>query len=134
MGKPNLDGHWWGLYVVSRALRDAGMEVVYSGYSTPAEIVKSAVQEDVDIIGLSLHSCDNIMIVSEIMELVKKEGVEGDVKVIVGGTLVDPEREIKEIRALGVDAVFPPESPLEDIVGYVYKSVQQRRNAILKYE
>ena len=133
MGKPNLDGHWWGLYVVSRALRDAGMEVIYSGYSTPAEIVKSAIQEDVDVIGLSLHSCDNIMIVSELMGLLKKEGLEGDVKVIVGGTLVDPEREIQEISALGVDAVFPPESLLEDIVGYVNNSVQERRNLISQY-
>ena len=75
MGRPNMDGHWRGLYVVSRALREGGMEVIYTGYSSPKAIVESAIQEDVDVIGISLHSCDNVLVMSEIMRLLKEKSL-----------------------------------------------------------
>ena len=124
MGRPNLDGHWRGMYVVSRALRDAGMEVIYTGYSTPKGVVESAIQEDVDVIGLSLHSCNNVMIVSEVMSLLQKAEID-DVLVIVGGTIVDPKTEIPKLKELGVGEVFPPGSPLDEIVDYVKNNLKR---------
>jgi len=117
MTKPNMDGHWRGAYVVTQALRDAGMEIIYVGYSNTKATVELAIQEDVDVIGLSLHSCDNVAIVSDVMRLMKEKGIE-DRLVVVGGVFTSKE-EIMKIKELGAAEVFPPGSPLDDIVDFI---------------
>ena len=132
MGRPNMDGHWRGLYVVSRALREAGMEVIYTGYSSPEAIVESAIQEDVDVIGVSLHSCDNVLVMSEIMRLLKEK--ELDSLVVVGGTFVDPKKEIPRLKEIGIGGVFPSGSPLDSIVEYIKKALKGKSLSQVKGE
>lgn len=119
MAKPGLDGHDRGAKVVSMALRDAGVEVIYTGlHQTPKQVVDAAVQEDVDIIGLSILSGAHMTLVPRVIELAKEAGI-GDRFVLAGGTIVLPE-EIVELKKLGVNEVFGPGSPTKKIVEHVY--------------
>ena len=114
VAKPGLDGHDRGAKVVAQALRDAGVEVVYTGLKrTPDEIVSEAVQEDVDVIGLSILSGAHLLLSRRVLEGLRAHGAE-DIKVVVGGIV--PPRDVNELRKLGVARVFPMGTPLDEIV------------------
>jgi len=123
IAKPGLDGHDRGAKVICRALRDAGMEVIYTGLRrTPEQIVNAAVQEDVDIIGLSILSGAHNILFPRIMTLLDEQGVR-DTKVIVGGII--PERDIPELERIGIAAVFLPGSSTQDIVAWIKDNCEQ---------
>lgn len=123
VAKPGLDGHDRGAKVIARALRDAGMEVIYTGLrQTPEMIVSAALQEDVQVIGLSILSGAHNAIVPRVLELLRANQME-DVKVIVGGTV--PDDDAKELSRLGVAGVFQPGAALEEIVEFIRASVRQ---------
>jgi len=123
VAKPGLDGHDRGAKVIARALRDAGMEVVYTGLrQTPEMIVHAALQEDVQVIGLSILSGAHNVIVPRVMELLKENGMT-DVVVVVGGIV--PDEDAAELKRLGVGAVFQPGASLEGIVNFIRSSVKQ---------
>ncbi|MCG2816700.1 MAG: cobalamin B12-binding domain-containing protein [Candidatus Aminicenantes bacterium] len=119
--KPGLDGHDRGAKVICRALRDAGHEVIYTGLRrTPDEIVTAAVQEDVDVIGLSILSGAHNVLFPRILELLRKnEGA--DIQVIAGGII--PEKDILELKKKGIAEIFPPGTSTVDIVDWVEKNV-----------
>jgi len=117
IAKPGLDGHDRGAKVVARALRDAGMEVIYAGLrQTPEMVVDAAVQEDVDVIGLSIHSGAHNYILGRVVELLKEQDAEGIV-LIVGGII--PERDVERLRELGIDAIFPPGTTTTEIIDFI---------------
>ncbi len=125
IGKPGLDGHDRGAKVVARALRDAGFEIIYTGlHQTPEMIVKAAVQEDVDLIGLSILSGAHKALVPRIVELLN-ESEAADIGVFVGGII--PDSDISELKALGVLDVFTPGTSLQDIIERVGKEVERCR-------
>jgi methylmalonyl-CoA mutase, C-terminal domain len=117
VAKPGLDGHDRGAKVIARALRDAGMEVIYTGLrQTPEMIVQAALQEDVQVIGLSILSGAHMAVVPRVLELLRQYQMD-DVAVIAGGII--PDEDGKKLKELGVAAVFPPGSPLEEIVSFI---------------
>ncbi len=117
MAKPGLDGHDRGAKVIARALRDAGMEVIYTGLrQTPEMIVNAALQEDVQVIGLSILSGAHNAIVPRVIELLREKEME-DVKVIVGGIV--PDEDAAKLKEQGVAAVFQPGASLDAIVGFI---------------
>jgi len=123
VAKPGLDGHDRGAKVIARALRDAGMEVVYTGLrQTPEMIVNAALQEDVQVIGLSILSGAHNAIVPRVMELLKQKEMT-DVVIIVGGIV--PDDDAAELKRQGVGAVFQPGSSLRNIVEYIRGAVKQ---------
>jgi methylmalonyl-CoA mutase C-terminal domain/subunit len=125
VAKPGLDGHDRGAKIIARALRDAGMEVIYTGlHQTPEQIVATVVQEDADAIGVSILSGAHMTLVPRILDLLREEGVE-DVLITVGGTI--PTRDIEALRELGVSGVFTPGSPTDDIVEFIRNGVVQTR-------
>ena len=121
MAKPGLDGHDRGAKVVSMALRDAGIEVIYSGlHQTPSQIVEAAIQEDADVIGLSILSGAHMTLIPKIIELAKKKKFLDDKRfILAGGTIVLP-KDIKKLKELGVSEIFGPGSNTKKIVEYVY--------------
>jgi methylmalonyl-CoA mutase C-terminal domain/subunit len=120
--KIGLDGHDRGVKVVARALRDAGMEVVYTGlHRTPAEVVRIAVEEDVDVIGTSVLSGAHMTIFPRLLELLRSEGVD-DVLVVAGGTFL-PE-DVAALETMGVDKAFGVDTPLGEIVDYIRESTR----------
>ena len=121
VAKPGLDGHDRGAKVVARALRDAGMEVVYTGLrQSPEQIVAAAAQEDADVIGLSILSGAHLPICQKVLELLKEQRM-GDVKVVVGGII--PAQDISELKRMGVSEVFLPGASLADVVRSVEGAV-----------
>ena len=121
VAKPGLDGHDRGAKIIARALRDAGMEVIYTGLrQTPEMIVNAALQEDVQVIGLSILSGAHNAIVPRVMELLREKDM-GDVKVIVGGIV--PDEDAVELKKQGVAAVFQPGASLEEIVAFIRDAV-----------
>lgn len=117
IAKPGLDGHDRGAKIVARALRDAGMEVIYAGLrQTPEMVVQAAVQEDVDVIGLSIHSGAHNYILERIVELLKEHDAE-DIGLVVGGII--PDRDVERLRGLGVDAIFPPGTTTTEIIEFI---------------
>jgi methylmalonyl-CoA mutase C-terminal domain/subunit len=121
IAKPGLDGHDRGAKVIARALRDAGMEVIYTGLrQTPEMVVEAALQEDVDAIGLSILSGAHKALVPRIMELLRQEKME-DVPVFLGGII--PEEDIAEMQAAGVARVFGPGSSIEEISQFIWSKV-----------
>jgi methylmalonyl-CoA mutase, C-terminal domain len=122
IAKPGLDGHDRGAKVVARALRDAGMEVIYTGLrQTPEMIVEAALQEDVDVIGLSILSGAHMAIVPRIFELMKANGLD-DVKVIIGGII--PDDDLPTLEKMGISGVFGPGASTDTIVEHVRKVVR----------
>ena len=117
IAKPGLDGHDRGAKIVARALRDAGMEVIYAGLrQTPEMVVQAAIQEDVDVIGLSIHSGAHNYILERIVELLKEHDAE-DIGLIVGGII--PDRDVESLRGLGIDAIFPPGTTTTEIIEFI---------------
>jgi methylmalonyl-CoA mutase C-terminal domain/subunit len=121
VAKPGLDGHDRGAKVVARALRDGGMEVIYTGIrQTPEMIVEAALQEDVDVIGLSCLSGAHMELFSEVMARLEQKGM-GNVLVVAGGII--PEDDIEALQKIGIKAVFGPGTPTSDIVASIQKLV-----------
>ena len=121
VAKPGLDGHDRGAKVISRALRDAGFEVVYTGLRrTPEEIVNAAIQEDVDVIGLSILSGAHNVLFPKLMDLLDQKGID-DIQVIAGGII--PEKDIPGLKKVGIAEVFLPGSSTKDIVQWIQKNV-----------
>lgn len=117
VAKPGLDGHDRGAKVVARALRDAGMEVIYTGLrQTPEQVVEAALQEDVDCLGLSILSGAHMTLVPRIIQLLRENDAE-DILVTVGGII--PDEDIPQLKRLGVAAVFGPGTPTQDIIKFV---------------
>ena len=117
IAKIGLDGHDRGVKIVAKALRDAGIEVIYMGlHNTPEEIVQSAIQEDVDAIGLSILSAAHMTLFEEVMRLLKKQKA-ADIAVFGGGVI--PDEDITGLKRLGVRAVFTPGTPMDEIVAFV---------------
>ena len=124
MAKPGLDGHDRGARIIARAYRDAGFEVVYTGlHQTPEQIVAAALQEDVDLIGLSVLSGAHMSLFKRVLELLKANKA-GDVMVIGGGII--PEEDIPKLKELGIKAIFLPGTSLDIIVGWVKDNVKAR--------
>jgi methylmalonyl-CoA mutase, C-terminal domain len=121
IAKPGLDGHDRGAKVIARALRDAGMEVVYTGlHQTPEQIVQTVIQEDADAVGLSVLSGAHMTLFAKILDLMKAQDVD-DVVVFGGGII--PDADIPELERSGVAKIFTPGTPLEEIVGWVQGNV-----------
>ena len=117
LAKPGLDGHDRGIKVVARALRDAGMEVIYTGLHQQIEqIVAAAVQEGVDLIGLSIMSGAHIPICRKLLSQIENEGI-GDIPVVVGGVI--PKRDIPRLREMGIKGIFPGGTPFETIIAHI---------------
>jgi methylmalonyl-CoA mutase C-terminal domain/subunit len=124
IAKSGLDGHDRGAKVIARALRDAGMEVVYTGLrQTPEQIATAALQEDADVIGLSILSGAHLHICSRLMEVLRARGLD-DVTVLVGGII--PDADIPRLQAMGIKGVFLPGTPMQDIVTFIHRTVQPR--------
>ena len=123
MAKPGFDGHWRGAMVVSMALRDAGMEVIYAGNQTPEEIVKSAIQEDVDVIGLSTLSASYFKLIPEVTQLLHQQAK--DILLVVGGTIL--QKDIPHLKEEGVAEVFLPGTRLDSIVDYIRERVNREK-------
>lgn len=127
IAKPGLDGHDRGAKVVARALRDAGMEVIYTGLrQTPEQIVNAALQEDVDAIGLSILSGAHNTIVPRVMDLLKANQLD-DILVMVGGII--PEEDVSSLKSLGVSAIFLPGTSTEDTIKFIRENAKSRRQA-----
>jgi methylmalonyl-CoA mutase C-terminal domain/subunit len=124
IAKPGLDGHDRGAKVIARALRDAGMEVIYTGLrQTPEQIVNAALQEDADLIGLSILSGAHNHICPRVMELLREKGMD-DVQVVVGGII--PDVDIPKLKAVGISAIFPPGTAMQAIVDFIATHVRPR--------
>lgn len=124
IAKPGLDGHDRGALVVARALRDAGLEVVYTGLrQTPEQIVEAALQEDVDVVGVSVLSGAHVSLMRRIMDLLREKGME-NVLVFVGGII--PDQDIPKLEAMGVARVFQPGSSLASIVSFIRERLGAR--------
>ena len=122
IAKPGLDGHDRGAKVIARALRDAGMEVIYTGLrQTPEQIASAALQEDADVIGLSILSGAHNHIAQRLMDLLKQKGLE-DVLVLIGGII--PDVDIPRLQALGVKGVFLPGTAMHDIIAFIKEHVR----------
>ncbi len=121
VAKPGLDGHDRGAKIIARALRDAGMEVIYTGlHQTPEQIVETVLQEDADAVGLSILSGAHMTLVPKVIELLREQEA-GDVVVTVGGTI--PTRDIEELKELGVAEVFTPGAPTQAIIDFIEGAV-----------
>ena len=124
IAKPGLDGHDRGAKVIARALRDAGMEVIYTGLrQTPEQIVSAALQEDADVIGLSILSGAHNHIAPRLMQLLKEKGLD-DVLVVIGGII--PDVDIAGLTALGIRGIFLPGTPMQRIIDFITANVRTR--------
>ena len=122
VAKPGLDGHDRGAKIIARALRDAGMEVIYTGlHQTPEQIVETVLQEDADAVGLSILSGAHMTLVPKIARLLDEQGAD-DVVLVLGGTI--PQDDIAELKGLGVAEIFTPGSPVGEIVDYIRGAVR----------
>jgi methylmalonyl-CoA mutase C-terminal domain/subunit len=127
IAKPGLDGHDRGAKVVARALRDAGMEVVYTGLrQTPAMIAEAAVQEDVDVVGLSILSGAHLTLLPRVVEMLRDAGMD-ETLVVAGGII--PDEDLPALQAAGIDRVFGPGTPTDEIAAYIRDQVAGRRRA-----
>ncbi len=128
IAKPGLDGHDRGAKVIARALRDAGMEVIYTGLrQTPEQVVAAALQEDADVIGLSILSGAHMHICPRLMELLKEKQLD-DVLVVVGGII--PDVDIPKLEAIGIHGIFLPGTPMQEIIEFIQKNARVRTEAV----
>ena len=124
VAKPGLDGHDRGAKIIARALRDAGMEVIYTGlHQTPEQIVETVIQEDADAVGLSILSGAHMTLVPRIIELLKEQGAD-DVVLTAGGTI--PSDDVEQLKALGVAEVFTPGASTQQAVDFIRDAVRRR--------
>ena len=123
VAKLGLDSHWRGAIVVARALCDAGMEVIFIGNQYPEAIATAAIQENVDVVGLSSLSGNHSVLAPKVVELLRNKGMK-DTLVILGGTI--PQRDVKKLKEAGIDEIFGPGTPTTDIVEYIKKRIQKK--------
>ena len=123
MSKPGIDGHWRGGIVVSRAIRDAGMELIFGGFQNIQQIVEAAIQEDVDVIGLSIHSGAHFAYTQQVIDLLKEKGVLDNIMILVGGVI--PAKDFDKLREIGVANVYGPGSMTSDIVDFIKANVKK---------
>ena len=123
MSKPGIDGHWRGGIVVSRALRDAGMELIFGGFQNVKQIVEAAIQEDIDVLGLSIHSGAHFAYTKQVIDLLKEKGVFDDILVLVGGVI--PAQDFPKLKEIGVANVYGPGSMTNDIVEFIRANVKK---------
>jgi methylmalonyl-CoA mutase, C-terminal domain len=124
IAKPGLDGHDRGAKVIARALRDAGMEVIYTGLrQTPEQIAAAALQEDADVVGLSILSGAHNHIAPQLMDLLKKKGLD-DVLVVIGGII--PDVDVPKLKEIGVKGIFLPGTPMQEIIDFINANARQR--------
>ena len=123
MSKPGIDGHWRGGIVVSRAIRDAGMELIFGGFQNVQQIVEAAIQEDVDIIGLSIHSGAHFAYTQEIIDLLKEKGVFDDIMILLGGVI--PAKDFPKLREMGVANVYGPGTLTKDIIEFIKTNIKK---------
>jgi methylmalonyl-CoA mutase C-terminal domain/subunit len=124
IAKPGLDGHDRGAKVIARALRDAGMEVIYTGLrQTPEQIAAAALQEDADVVGLSILSGAHNHIAPRLMELLRQKGL-GDVLVVIGGII--PDVDVPKLKEIGVKGIFLPGTPMQEIIDFINANARQR--------
>src|SRR5215210_6005941 len=124
IGKPGLDGHDRGAKVIARALRDAGMEVIYTGLrQTPEQIVGAALQEDADVIGLSILSGAHNHIAPKLMDLLKARGLD-DVLVVIGGII--PDVDVPRLKEIGIKGIFLPGTPMQNIIDFITDNSRAR--------
>ena len=122
VAKPGLDGHDRGAKVIARALRDAGMEVIYTGLrQAPEQIVSAAVQEDVDVIGLSILSGAHMVILPRVMELLREKGAAGQICVVAGGII--PDADIEPLKKAGIAEIFQPGASTQQIIDFIRQVV-----------
>jgi methylmalonyl-CoA mutase C-terminal domain/subunit len=125
MAKPGLDGHELGAVTVARALRDAGMEVIYTGlHQTPEQIAAAAIQEDVQVVGVSIYSGSHVGVMERIIAELKRREAFGQFLLLVGGPI--PPEDVQRLRTMGVDEVFSSRSPMESIVQYIEAHTPQQ--------
>jgi len=117
MSKPGIDGHWRGGIVVSRALRDAGMELIFGGFQNANQIVETAIQEDIDVLGLSIHSGAHFAYTKQVIDLLKEKGVLDDILILVGGVI--PAQDFPKLKEMGVANIYGPGSMTSDIVEFI---------------
>jgi len=123
--KPGLDGHWRGIITVSKSLSEAGMETIFFGFKTVGGVVEAAIQEDVDVIGFSVHSGAHLEWSRELVEELEAQGARGDFLLLVGG--VFPEQDHEELRRIGLDGVFGPGTVTQDIVDFITERVREKK-------
>ena len=121
MAKTSLDAHWRGPAVVTTAMRDAGMEVIYGGMLNPYQIIETAIQEDVDVLGLNIGG--RYYQIQIIMEQLKERGLE-DILVVAGGTV--PQEDIPQLKEMGIAEVFPPGSSLDSITNFIKDNIKPK--------
>ena len=122
IAKLGLDSHWRGAIIVARALRDAGMEVIFLGNQTPEVIVTTALQEDADMIGLSSLSGNHLILSSKVMELVRSHGL-NETLVVLGGTI--PKKDFTDLNNIGIQGIFPSGSSLNEIISFIRTNVKK---------
>lgn len=130
VAKPGLDGHDRGAKVISRALRDAGMEVIYTGLrQTPEQIVQAAIQEDVDVVAMSILSGAHNYLLPKVVELLKEENAYDDILVIGGGVI--PDEDIPFLKECGVAEIFTPGTPTSVTIDYIRENVEKKANGLV---
>ncbi|MBD3196938.1 MAG: methylmalonyl-CoA mutase [Candidatus Lokiarchaeota archaeon] len=117
MSKPGIDGHWRGGIVVSRALRDSGMELIFGGFQNIDQIVESAIHEDVDVIGLSIHSGAHLAYTKQLLDKLEEKNLKGNFMILVGGVI--PAKDFSTLKEMGVANVYGPGSITKDIVDFI---------------
>jgi methylmalonyl-CoA mutase C-terminal domain/subunit len=122
ISKPGIDGHWRGGVVISRGLRDAGMEVIFGGFQNVEQIVESAINEDVDVIGLSMHSGAHIEYTKRVINLLKEKGVIDNFLILVGGVI--PAKDFPKLKEMGVANVYGPGTVVQDVVKFIRENVK----------
>ncbi|MFX0180626.1 MAG: cobalamin B12-binding domain-containing protein [Candidatus Hodarchaeota archaeon] len=123
MSKPGIDGHWRGGIVVSRAIRDAGMELIFGGFQNVQQIVEAAIQEDVDVIGLSIHSGAHFAYTQQLLDLLKERGVLDNIMILLGGVI--PAKDFVKLKQMGVANIYGPGSMTSDIVEFIQTHVKK---------
>lgn len=123
MSKPGIDGHWRGIVVVSRGLRDAGMEVIFGGFQTIEQIVETAIEEDVDMIGLSIHSGAHLGYTRRLMEILKQKEMDNNFLVLIGGAIAS--KDFDDLKNIGAANVYGPGSLIKDIVAFIQENVKK---------
>lgn len=123
MSKPGIDGHWRGGIVVSRALRDAGMELIFGGFQNIDQIVETAIHEDVDVIGMSIHSGAHFSYTKRLMKKLEERGIKDDFMVLLGGVI--PAKDFEELREMGVANVYGPGTMTSQIVDFIHKNLEK---------
>ena len=123
MSKPGIDGHWRGGIVVSRALRDAGMELIFGGFQNVNQIVEAAIQEDVDVLGLSIHSGAHFAYTQQVIDLLREKGVLNDILILVGGVI--PAKDFPKLKEMGVANVYGPGTLTKDIIEFIHLNLKE---------